>query len=178
MKSVTEVLWDTVYNFNGIINHILIKIMALSFRQGIQNDPCQSSQGPICMGNHDQANRREDPEEPLSPDCLLFPKHWPDISCTQGQDQTEAKSHCLFHGDSEINFNQITFLLSRFFMLTKAHNQLRRKNIIWTTKWLANKTASCPSFPVLYKTISSSPLAVRIHQMNHTESQTHLCEIP
>lgn len=55
------ILWELVYNFKDIINHILIKIMTGSFRLGIEDDLCQSSPGPICMGNHDQATE----ESPL-----------------------------------------------------------------------------------------------------------------
>lgn len=81
--------------------------MTGSFRLGIEDDLCQSSPGPICKGNHDQP-WREAPEQP-SPDCLLVPKHWPDISCAHCQDQTEAKGTAHFMGTLELALTKLHF---------------------------------------------------------------------
>lgn len=84
--------------------------MTGSLRAGIEDDLCRSSAGPICTGKS-QPGHRGGPQQQPAPDCLLVPKHGPDMSCTRCQDQTEAKRLCLFHGDLEINFNQTTCLL-------------------------------------------------------------------
>lgn len=51
------------------------------------------------------------PLQQLAPDYLLLPKHWPDISPTLSQDQTEANRQCLFHAKLHTKLKYIIFML-------------------------------------------------------------------
>lgn len=54
------------------------------------------------------------PLQQLAPDYLLLPKHWPDISPTLSQDQTEANRQCLFHAKLHTKLKYIIFMLQWF----------------------------------------------------------------
>lgn len=63
--------------------------MTGGFRAGTEDDLGPSSAGPICAGNPDWPQRRGSGSS--LPDCLLLPKHWPDMHRARCQDQTVAK---------------------------------------------------------------------------------------
>ena len=54
------------------------------------------------------------PLEQLAPDYLLLPKHWPDISPTLSQDQTQGNRQCSFHAKLDTKLKYIVFMLQWF----------------------------------------------------------------
>lgn len=96
------------------------------------------------------------PLEQLAPDYLLLPKHWPDISLTLSQDQTEANRQCLFHAKLDTKLKYIVFILQWFpenFSFSWPDLQTARNKITFvslTSHDIFNKQAN----PKLYQFIS------------------------
>lgn len=102
-------LWDLGYNFNAIINHILIKIMTLSFRLGIEDDLCQSSWGPICMGNHDQHTQDRTPRSGFLLTTCCFQNTSQTLAPHTARIKRGPKATAYFMGTQKLSLTKLHF---------------------------------------------------------------------
>lgn len=96
---------DFVCNFNNNINHIVIKIMTLSFRLGLEGALCQGSRGAICMGNHD---RERTPRSSFLLTTCCFPNTGQTLAAHAARIK-RGHSHCSFQGAQKLTSTKLHF---------------------------------------------------------------------
>lgn len=115
---------DFVYNFNNNINHIVIKIMTLSFRLGLEDALCQRSRGAICMGNHDWERT---PRSSFLLTTCCFPNTGQTWAAHTARIKQGPEATAHFMGAQKLTSTKLHFCSKDSLIWTKAQNQLRGK---------------------------------------------------